>query len=1017
MRKVYVKQGLDPRLFKVPKVKGDRMMDFKLDWVHELYPQLDPIREMALEWLHTLPKISRSQLQALSLFFEKYLIYQQIPPDFDMICSKSTMLPNYYQTVCTDSRAGATNNNQIHEFFNYVLITRFGLRNERGVLETNDKMHNPIQYRHSKNLLPNTRKVRGVSGKCDLSFMWIQKEYSGFDAWRAHCETWMKGQTRGVSTRLKALAVFIEKYLVQYSLPKKPEEFLSRRSILPNFYETACVKTRRGIQYNNLIHNFIEFVLHDAFSVDDDYGRPVVSNEFHNPVPLRSNAEMPKLEESVHSPLPYGFLDRLQQIIASGAHFRDWKWAQGVMGVSEGKSGSVATDWFHVTKDQIDPNDPDCVFRVRKRTRVGGGDVLEMWSPVRWVALLVKVLVPLRTFQVRMLDSGEADTWRFEAGRWVLNPSRLAKGTEARPYQQGVFRRLPKGPGQVEAQLYINTNKTADMKKSGPEKGFSVPWPEIPDPLHRNVYYWLEKLRNWQEKYNPVSRQTRWTELDLRHIETKSDIQMASYADTCFLFRARETRLEDRHLPIPGVCLNRPWYALLSALQSELKEKGETHADGTAIQLVMPWENSNRGSTTYFPLHSMRVSMVTALALDGRVPFPILQKAVGHSRLLMTLYYTKIGEAHFAQALKEGVERLEAAKGESILNFLRNTEHARLVEKAICNSPASLAVAIPVDPADRNPAGWLDMGHGWCLVGGNISENEENKRVGGCFNGGPQVSFEARGRFAPVPGGMRNCIRCRWFVTMPHYLPALAAKFNNLSYRVDEAMAEATRAEMSFYKIKEEQAEVTQAGGLFDRMNSLRQTERVRESALGRWNDLAENLVACWRLIERCMDALNKRCGDCQASKGTQLISVGTGQEVKATFEETNSELLQLSGICEDLELYPDLEPGKAVLRRSQLLDAAFANEGQPPLFLRFSEQDQLLIGNEVMRRLSRTLNPALPEIGRRQVIAMIDAGENIGQRLGLDLAALVGEQAGWSDLHHSDAHGRKHALYDRHSS
>jgi hypothetical protein len=39
-----------------------------------------------------------------------------------------------------------------------------------------------------------------------------------------------------------------------------------------------------------------------------------------------------------------------------------------------------------------------------------------MWSPVRWVALLAKLILPLRTLQVRMLDSGEADTWRYAAG-------------------------------------------------------------------------------------------------------------------------------------------------------------------------------------------------------------------------------------------------------------------------------------------------------------------------------------------------------------------------------------------------------------------------------------------------------------------------------------------------------------------------------------------------------------------------------------------------------------------------
>ena len=53
-----------------------------------------------------------------------------------------------------------------------------------------------------------------------------------------------------------------------------------------------------------------------------------------------------------------------------------------------------------------------------------------MWSPVRAVALLIKLILPLRTHQIRLLDSGEADTWRYEKGKWRLNCGSLAQGNE-----------------------------------------------------------------------------------------------------------------------------------------------------------------------------------------------------------------------------------------------------------------------------------------------------------------------------------------------------------------------------------------------------------------------------------------------------------------------------------------------------------------------------------------------------------------------------------------------------------
>lgn len=56
-------------------------------------------------------------------------------------------------------------------------------------------------------------------------------------------------------------------------------------------------------------------------------------------------------------------------------------------------------------------------------------------------------------------------------------------------------------------------------------------------------------------------------------------------------------------------------------------------------------------------MHSLQVSLVTALALDGEVPFAILQKLVGHSRLLMTLYYNKPGVARIRAVLTEADEK------------------------------------------------------------------------------------------------------------------------------------------------------------------------------------------------------------------------------------------------------------------------------------------------------------------------------------------------------------------------
>lgn len=753
------------------------------------------------------------------------------------------------------------------------------------------------------------------------------------------------------------------------------------------------------MEYNNKIHAFLSFVLLRDFSTPDDNGRPVVSPEFYNPVAYRSKSCFSKLEESVHSPLPYGYIDELRQLLAQGPYFRDWTWAQGALGAKQGKRGRSAPDWFEVTEDRIDRNDPDCVWRVRQvSSGYREGQVLEMWSPVRWAILLVKLILPLRTFQVRMLDSGEADTWRCDispAGQaaWVPNQHpltrHLAQGSERRPLQQGVFRRSL-GPDRVDAAqtvLYVNTNKTADIARSGPEKGYVLPWP-MEGPVHQDVFHWLEKLRNWQSKYNPIRRRTPWAEMDGRHIDAKSELQLAGYPDACFLFRGAEHRHGEKHLPVPDGILATPWFALLESLEQRLAARGEAHANGAAIRLVPPKAKNNNKQSTLFPLHSLRVSLVTTLALEGQVPFAILQKLVGHSRLLMTLYYTKPGASHVRAVLADAGHRLEARKEASIQSFLLDTEHAQLVEQAVCNSSSTLAAVVPFHPASRNPAGWMPMHHGLCLVGGNTSQAEGNAQIGGCHNGGPRVAAgnaTSKPKYGPVPGGSRNCVRCRWFVTEPHHLPALAAHFNNIAYHFDEARNACLRHESELQDLKRQKAAAEAEARPFAEQSALRKIERVWETDMKRFSDLAEDLVACWRLIERCKDLLSEPSGD-----GMQLVPVGEVTEVQVAFEETASELLQLASLCQDAELYPDLNPGKAVIRRSQLLDVALSRDGLPPMFMLLSEQDQLQVGNAFMRRLARQADPQNPALGMRQVVDLMDTGQLLGDRLGLDLDSLL---------------------------
>lgn len=854
---------------------------------------------------------------------------------------------------------------------------------------------------------------RRVNDHADIELEWVSREYPELEVWRGHALIWLSVCTNNIGLRLRGLRVFFRDYLLGLVKPEHglltPAEFFSRGLVLPNLFKLCCRDSSYGRGLNNVVHEFLQWLLLEQFSLEDDYGRSVVSPAFHNPV-SHIQGFSDKREESVYSPLPYGYVDELRSMLAQGPNFRDWKRAQSLFSKDADldQRGVRGSDWYRVSEEKIDTSDPDCVWRHRSRP-TDATPILEMWSPVRWVALLTKMILPLRTFQVRMLDSGEADTWRYSEGLWIPNTNSLRGGSERKPLEQGVFRRLNSSEMLMRddmksgTELYINTNKTNDIAKSGAAKGYSMPWVTL-GSLHNDVYYWLEKLRNWQEKYNPVRSRTSWNDLILgRHLHAKSDVQLASYPDACFLFRLAEDKNGERNLPLAAFILDLPWYFLLRSFQERLAKRGERHADGSPIVLVYPREASPESGKkdtkqdvsggnrrrTYFPLHSLRVSIITSLAIDGELPFPILQKLAGHSRLLMTLYYTKINGQRMQAEINKATIQMEQNKQRSIIEFLRHTEYQELVRQAICNSEAALGAAIPEHPAARNPAGWMLMHHGACLVGGNTSPLEDTSGIGGCYNGGPCVRNAGGASIhAPVSGGARNCTRCRWFVTTPPYLAALVAHGNVIGYHLDRARDECAKQERLLSQMVGERADAENRGAAFEKVAAMIEVERLLESAAARFNDRIDDFAACWQLIQRCRDALNKTD---ELKPKSVLVLGGSVSDFEVAIKDTDSELLQLCVVCETVELYPDHGTEDiAIIHRGQLLDAALLNENIRPVFLTLSKEEQLKVGNEFVRNLAQICNPQSWHSGRDAVVAAIDNKIKLSTLLGVDIENIL---------------------------
>lgn len=834
------------------------------------------------------------------------------------------------------------------------------------------------------------RKYNGRSA--DVTFSWLTAERGErWETWRVLLAGWIATQPMNLDHKLAATGWFLTKFLVHLAEPENPAALFreAEKNSLPDIDAllTDGRSHNKAALYQNQIVAFIDWVITKQFSEPDDRGRllPLVDNPFNR-------AKRKYLQtETVHNPLPYTYIQELRQILCPKprGNFCDWVWAQQQLGQQysdpDGLPATNTGEWMEIDPSQIDRDDPDCVWRSRfvvrrtKGKRQQKTEIHEIWSPVRAMVLLVKLYLPLRTYQVRFLDSGEADTWRYEQGAWTLNNKHgFRLGSEKNPLNRGVFCRLRSlDSNEFMTGLYINTNKTADQNKDERERGYTIPW------QHEDLLYWLEKLRNWQEKYNPISAPTACTELDKKHIgHAKSQVQLREMGSMCFLFRdASVSKVADRIKPVQMSPIFVMWYRLLNELEINVAARGQTLSDGSRLRFVRSYPDDYTMSKTAaeFPLHSLRVSLLTCYAMEGQVPMPVLSKLLaGHSRLLMTLYYTKPTPRMMSQAMKQATLNVDAAQEQSLRTFLQDADLRQIICKTAYRDEAALEAAL----VNRNPVGWEYRHIGLCLVGGNTVKSSEVRSVGGCWNGGDyQYARGGLDQYAPVPHGPENCVRCRWFVTDARYLDALRAHFNNISYKASLAANLALEHEQARDALLETRFLALENGEVFTQQTALQEAERRYEKQIVEADEYAKDLVACFQLIGRLIAIEEGRADDDSSLK---LVAIGSMQDIHQPISiiETNSEMLQMAQICEDAELYPDLldelRKTPVIEKRSRALNRLLMNKGYSPVFMEMDEQMQLIAGNAMMRAMAAQASPNDQLEGFRHASGLVEAGKHL---------------------------------------
>jgi len=145
--------------------------------------------------------------------------------------------------------------------------------------------------------------------------------------------------------------------------------------------------------------------------------------------------------------------------------------------------------------------------------------------------------------------------------------------------------------------------------------------------------------------------------------------------------------------------------------------------------------------------------------------------------------------------------------------------------------------------------------------------------------------------------------------------------------------------------IEDERSVCENIGVLFTRHKELERLNHFYEAEAENGNKLLIDLQAVTRLIDRCNAIANSA-----DNAGVRLVTVGGVSDIRYALTETESETRQLEVICENAVIYPEVDAGKAVLRRSQILDAMLQLNGRPPIFFRLNQEQQLHVGNEIMK-------------------------------------------------------------------
>jgi hypothetical protein len=722
----------------------------------------------------------------------------------------------------------------------------------------------------------------------DDKFNWLVAKDPEMREWARLAIEHLESNPANFKKRKSAINNYLKHYLEHPELPRNPLEYFDIRRRPTALFASPG---KSGRQTMSVIHSFLNEVLFKICAQPDDNETPILMPGFANPLP-KSIYRNVNQGETHREAMPTRLINLAMHILTEN----DFSWAK------EAGANKDVFRWQNPETNEFET----------------------VWSPVRAYALLIKLLLPARSYQVRHLDSGEGDSYRYQAdGEWITNtgPHRPVSNAQSH-VERGVFRRYKRKDNSDGAVFFFNTNKTADIDNL--LKGYVMPW-EKKDALQL-----LVKLRDWQEKYNPVKTSTAWSDiLELKKVKHADDLK--KMGESFFLFRdpASKTRPD---IPVTDVRVRNLWLKLMDTMERRLADAGETLSNGEPIRLILTREKAGNPQSATFDLHSLRVTIITAMYEEG-VPPEYLMKIVGHATVLMTLYYTKINAETLSLRMDEASLTRQRKSQSEMAGFIKRASREKLEQAVAFQHPSALDAA-----SSGTGMSLLVMDHGICPVSA--------KR---CHEGLTIIDLDTEATsFQAVPGGASNCTRCRFFITGPAFLFGLEAHVNDLAYRLKKTSITFEKAQDRFDSLGDKYALSLEGGKPFLRQRELEIAETGFEVATAEVDAIALSLQSAYALTEQCIRISVKT-----KEHDLALVAVGGTGQLEAVLSEAH-EFEQLNRICLNATLFDGLNINwqQPNLERARLFDRMLRNSGYEPRFSLLNDDDALHTANAMAQFL-----------------------------------------------------------------